>query len=655
MADEEEHVFVSIVVVPKEGLPQKEWEVEIDPMQTVGDLKLALQAEYSMPADCVRLCQNNNKADPGMASKSHVADLPSDPDHADVKKVYMLPVKGKEQEMLDAVLNWANLAGFLDEYEAKGAKYTPQVEVKAAKPRPSLSNVLKGGMAKITSGEGKGARRKSVGQPQEEVQINSAGEIQISEFVSPMVLSMPFNLGFAIVASLNMLVVGLEADYTCWGLDPCTPADRGSWYIVDILFALLFEVEVIIRIVQLGPAEYFLGDPISNHICCNCSLHFLNVADFLVIQLRFLDTLVFDQVGLDTKLKIISCFRIMQFARVAKLMRLVKSVRELWIIIAGCVDLFKTVVWVMLLLVIIMWVMGIIFVILIGHDTAFFDYSSSHWGQKEYFGTVPKAAFSLFQMMTLSNWSSQLVRPVFEQYPWIFVLVVPFLCIATVGLLNIIVGVVVESTLNSAANNAEKEGKENVKMQAKVLDSLKMVFEEADTDGGGSLDRDELHRSMKKPHVRDRLKVLDIPIKDLDQLFFVMDEEQTGEIDTERFFRGCSRLRGPALACDLHRMSVDFRRYIDWTDTLAGTQKELNSRLASLLRDMESVDRDIIKGDSDEWDPVLGSRRDRSAKKEKMTRSQIFEEEKLRSGSKASGRTGSKRKSLLQSVTTTFA
>jgi len=262
---------------------------------------------------------------------------------------------------------------------------------------------------------------------------------------------------------------------------------------------------------------------------------------------------------------------------------------------------------------------------------------------------VPKAAFSLFQMMTLSNWSSQLVRPIFEQYPWIFVLVVPFLCIATVGLLNIIVGVVVESTLNSAANNAEKEGKEHVKMQAKVLDSLKMVFEEADTDGGGTLDRDELRRSMRKPHVRDRLKVLDIPVKDLDQLFLVMDEEEVGEIDTERFFRGCSRLRGPALACDLHRMSVDFKRYIDWTDTLVAVQKDTNGKLASLLHDMESVDRDIIKGDSDEYDPVLGSRRERSYKKHvDMTAAQLLQQETERSGSKD---THGRRKSLLKSVT----
>merc|ERR1719198_1359831 len=210
--------------------------------------------------------------------------------------------------------------------------------------------------------------------------------------------------------------------------------------------------------------------------------------------------------------------------------------------------------------------------------------------------------------MTLSQWSTVIIRPIFEQYPSILLIMIPFLCITTVGLLNIIVGVVVETTLLSASTNAEKEAKEMQKMHARVMESLKMVFEEADTDGGGTLDREELHKSLKKPHVRDRLKLLDIPFKDLDQLFDVLDEMKLGEISTAHFFRGCSRLRGLALACDLHRMSVDFSRYIQWTDSLVSDTKGTNDRLRSLLRDMESVDRDIIKGDADECDPVLGSR-----------------------------------------------
>jgi len=449
-------------------------------------------------------------------------------------------------------------------------------------------------------------------------------KMEMAPMPEKLIDQMPFNAACSIICILNMLVVGLEADYTCWSSDkPCAPGDRMMWYALDCVFTVLFVVEVAARITTTGPLDYFLGDPLV-HLS---GIHLPNCADFIIVLARFLDTFVFEQMGFDTKIKVISCLRIVQIANVARLMRLVRSVRELWLVIAGLTQLCKTVLWVMILLILIFWVVGIMMTIIVGHSEETFDYSRTHWGKSAYFDTVPKSVYSLFETMTLAKWSSVMFHPVFEKYPAIFLVLVPFLCITTVGLLNIIVGVVVENTLTSASNNREKEMKEMVKMHAKVMDSLKMVFEEADTDGGGTLDREELRKMLKKPHVRDRLRLLDIPVKDVDQLFGVLDEEGIGEIKTDQFFRGCSRLRGPALSCDLHRMSIDFSRYIGWTDDLVEKTTTQNAKLAHLLYDMESVDRDIIKGDADDCDPVLGARRHRSAAKAIKTAKE-FEEEK---------------------------
>merc|ERR1719502_311572 len=131
--------------------------------------------------------------------------------------------------------------------------------------------------------------------------------------------------------------------------------------------------------------------------------------------------------------------------------------------------------------------------VIVGHDDGFLDYSRGDWPKSEYFDTLPRSVFSLLQIMTLSQWSTIISRPLVDKDPTILFVLIPFLCITTVGLLNIIVGVVVETTLLSASNNAEKEAKEMQKMHARVMESLKMVFDEADTDGGGTLDKEELH------------------------------------------------------------------------------------------------------------------------------------------------------------------
>lgn len=141
--------------------------------------------------------------------------------------------------------------------------------------------------------------------------------------------------------------------------------------------------------------------------------------------------------------------------------------------------------------------------------------------------------------------------------------------------------------------------------------SLKQVFEEADTDGSGELDRKELSQAYKHQHVRDRLKVVGLDYKDLVFLFDLLDEEKTGNINTNAFFRGVTRLQGEAMACDLHHMVVDLTRYANWCTELTQEHATTNDRLASLLIDVEGLDRDVMKGHHDDNDPVLMNRRHR--------------------------------------------
>merc|ERR1719428_2719707 len=104
---------------------------------------------------------------------------------------------------------------------------------------------------------------------------------------------------------------------------------------------------------------------------------------------------------------------------------------------------------------------------------------------------------------------------------------------------------------------------------------------------------------MKTAPVRDRMKVLDIPVRDLGELFDLLDESGSGEISTDRFFRGCARLKGYALASDMHRMSVDMGRYIQWSQSLVERTQETNERLDHLTSEMEALDRDIVRGEAD--------------------------------------------------------
>merc|ERR1719335_1908056 len=113
----------------------------------------------------------------------------------------------------------------------------------------------------------------------------------------------------------------------------------------------------------------------------------------------------------------------------------------------------KTLFWVSVLLVLFIYVVAIFMTMQVGHNTEVYgDYKalSGGWDHEEYFGTVGRSMYSLFQIMTLESWSSTIVRHVLSNQPSMAIFILMFVLSATFGLLNLVVGVIVENTLTAA-------------------------------------------------------------------------------------------------------------------------------------------------------------------------------------------------------------
>lgn len=63
----------------------------------------------------------------------------------------------------------------------------------------------------------------------------------------------------------------------------------------------------------------------------------------------------------------------------------------------------------------------------------------------DWFGTLGKSLYTLFQVMTLESWSMGIVRPVMETHPWAWAFFVPFIVIATFTILNLFIGIIVST------------------------------------------------------------------------------------------------------------------------------------------------------------------------------------------------------------------
>jgi voltage-gated sodium channel len=424
-----------------------------------------------------------------------------------------------------------------------------------------------------------------------------------------------FRMAVFVATLANVVVLALEADFDCWEgwWDfKCQSRDQ-VWQLLDMVITVAFLVEICLRL-------YCVDWTTLSVMVCGFGIHNARyllppMADMIIVLLRAADVFILSSMGVTSGLKLISAVRVMHAASIIKSLRLVRFFRELWLIVSGVGETLTSLFYIFMILMTVLWCFAILFTLAVERDGPNgFDYSNAAWSTDDYWGHVSNSCFTLFQICTGDKWASSIVRPLIQQKPLLIFMIIPFLCLTVLGLLNGIVGIVVENVLNSARANDESEGKEKRMVDAKVMESLRTIFVEADTDGSNSLEYEELVAAMQKPHVRRRMQVLELPIKDLDLLFAMLDEERKGSINIDVFFRGCARMRGPAMAADLHQMSIDLDRNISAAESIIQGTEGVNDVLERLINQLDVVEVDVVRADGDNKDPVLMARRERMRK-----------------------------------------
>ena len=91
----------------------------------------------------------------------------------------------------------------------------------------------------------------------------------------------------------------------------------------------------------------------------------------------------------------------------------------------------------------------------------------------EWFGSIGKSLYSLFQVMTLESWSMGIVRPVMVKHPFAWAFFIPFILITTFTLLNLMVAVMVNA-MDSETDDLKEETL-NQKDKEDILQELRSL------------------------------------------------------------------------------------------------------------------------------------------------------------------------------------
>ncbi|MGR3320318.1 MAG: ion transporter [Pseudooceanicola sp.] len=134
--------------------------------------------------------------------------------------------------------------------------------------------------------------------------------------------------------------------------------------------------------------------------------------------------------------------------RVIRAMRLLSVVPQMRAVVQALLDALPGMGAVIIMLSIVYYVFAVMATIMYGDA---FD---------QWFGTLGRSLYSLFQIMTLESWSMGIVRPVMAEYPNAWLFFVPFIVITAFSVLNLFIGLLVNTMQAAVEQDTEAEFEE---------------------------------------------------------------------------------------------------------------------------------------------------------------------------------------------------
>ncbi|MEM8570512.1 MAG: ion transporter [Pseudomonadota bacterium] len=212
------------------------------------------------------------------------------------------------------------------------------------------------------------------------------------------------------VIVLNAIVLGLETSDAAMKL-------AGTFLVtIDRICLAIFVIELALKLTAYRLAFFRDG---------------WNIFDFVIVA-----------ISLAPSSEGLSVLRSLRILRVLKAISLIPSLRR---VIEGLITALPGMASVFALMSLIFYVAAVM-------ATKLFGASFEEW-----FGTIGLSAYTLFQVMTLESWSMGIVRPVMEVYPWAWAFFLPFILVTTFAVVNLIVGLVVNSMQDAHATESNAQ------------------------------------------------------------------------------------------------------------------------------------------------------------------------------------------------------
>ena len=208
---------------------------------------------------------------------------------------------------------------------------------------------------------------------------------------------------------INAIILGIET--SDWAMQ-----NFGKYLkIIDYIILKIFIIEILLRL-YVYRTKFFLQP--------------WSVFDFIVVAIALVPAT--------------EAFTALRTLRVLRVLRLLSTVPSMRKVIEGLLAAIPGIISVASIMTIFFYVFAVI-------GTHIYGDSFPEW-----FGSLGKTMFTLFQIMTLESWSMGIVRPVMEQHPTAWAFFVLYILVTTFTMLNLFIAIIVNAMHSDTDESAEE-------------------------------------------------------------------------------------------------------------------------------------------------------------------------------------------------------
>lgn len=263
----------------------------------------------------------------------------------------------------------------------------------------------------------------------------------------------PFEYFMLFVVIANTVVLGLETSQSL-------AAKYGNiFFLLDQICLWIFIAELLLKAVAFNKeffGEYRFDKKNERFFHVNK----WNIFDLIIVLVSVFGSLPFFAVFRVLRLfKSVKIIKGLKSLRVIKTLKLVNGITKLRIIVKAVIKAIPSVLWTFCLLLIFAYVYAIIGINIFGADFP------------EYFGNLGDAFLALFNLSSFDS------SAVIKQYSWAWIYFISYNFFEASIIMNVIVGVIVDS-VNTSRQEIEKEDCEETGTEQVTLESLSKQIEE---------------------------------------------------------------------------------------------------------------------------------------------------------------------------------